>query len=86
MKLSLIVASLAVLAVLVIGCEQNSTDSIPIATPTVTRADAESRYAKHCMKADTISEPLLREFNDMTVDRIDGFANGCEMTEKHKHE
>ena len=81
MKLSFIVIFLAVF---VIGCEQNSTDSTPIATPAITRSDAESRYAKHCMKTDTISNSLLREFNEMPVDRIDGFANGCESQERNK--
>ena len=72
--------------VLIIGCEieQSTVNSSPIAISTVTRADAESRYAKHCMKADTISEPLLKEFNEMPVDRIDGFANGCESQERNK--
>ena len=64
------------------GLDPLSTNPMPIAT--VTRADAEARYAKHCMKSETITKALAREFNDMSVDRIDGFANGCEMKEKYK--
>ena len=81
MKISLIVTPLAAL---VIGCEQSLIESNPTVAPTVTRANAEARYAKYCMKTDTISDSLLREFNAMSVDRIDGFANGCESQERNK--
>ena len=65
------------------GCGINSAQSDkPIPAATVTRNDAESRFAKHCLKSDTITEPMLREFNNMPVDHIDGFANGCEMENK----
>ena len=67
------------------GCKLDPLPTSPTPTATVTRADAESRYAKHCMKSETASIALTKEFNDMTVDRIDGFANGCEMEEKYKN-
>ena len=66
------------------GCDLETQSTIPEPTATVTRADAETRYAKHCMKSETISKALTKEFNEMTVDRIDGFANGCEMESKKR--
>lgn len=56
----------------------------PSPTPAISRDDAESRYAKHCLKSDVVTEAMLREFNDMSVERIDGFANGCEMENKYR--
>ena len=70
-------------------CESSSQQPVepnPSPVATVTRSDAESRYVNHCLKSEVVTVATLREFNAMTVDRIDEFANGCEMAEKHKHE
>ena len=64
-------------------CINSAQSNKPTPTATVSRSDAEVRYAKHCLRSDTITESMLREFNNMPVDHIDGFANGCEMENKH---
>jgi hypothetical protein len=56
----------------------------PTPTPTVSRSDAEKRFATHCLKTSAVGDATLRQFNDMSVERIDGFANGCESENKHK--
>lgn len=75
--------SIPVLLIALVGCDIENKTSSPSPTATVTRNDAEARFAKHCLKSDEITKPMMKEFNNMPVDRIDGFANGCEMENKH---